>query len=612
MKKTKYKYIVPFILCAVIVFGACKKSFLDKPPLGTLNPQILATEPGVQGLLIGAYSLVDGEGASGDGFASGASNWIYGGVASDDAYKGSDPTDVGDAAPMEKFVSLTPTNGAIPQKWNVCYAGIQRSNDVLNTLKIATGISTAEQTTITAQARFLRAYFHFELKKVFNNIIFADETVSPTSFNVSNKTDAWPRIEDDLKFAVANLPQTWSQAGRANKWAAQALLAKAYMFEHKYTDAQSLLKDLVDNGETSKGEKYGLMDHFYSNFNPAQKNSKESVFAAQTSVQDGSSISWGGDPNGNYGDILNFPYNGGPGACCGFYNPSQDLANAFKTDANGLPLLDESYATGLKVSDPSTPYTGTLDPRIDWTMGRKPIPYLDWGKHPGDNWIRNPVNDGHFSPKKNVYASSQKGQFTDVGSAYWGPTELVANNVNIIRFSDVLLWYAECLVESGDVTTAMTYVNMVRARAANATGWVYSYPKASNGVDDDVTSYDAPTATFKNQTTPADNYKIGLYTAATFGSGATAMTAVRFERRIELAMEGNRFFDLQRYDKDTKFPLSMATVINTYIGREKAQRPLKVDANFTAGKNEYFPIPQNEIDNMNSDKTIRLVQNPGY
>ncbi len=601
MKKIKYKYIIPFILCSVIVFGACKKSFLDKPPLGTLNPQILATETGVQGLLIGAYSLVDGEGASGDGFASGASNWIYGGVASDDAYKGSDPTDVGDAAPMEKFISLTPTNGAIPQKWNVCYAGAQRCNDVINTLKIATGIPAAEQATIIAQARFLRAYYHMELKKVFNNIIFADETVTPTSFDVTNSTDAWPKIEDDLKFAVANLPETWSEAGRANKSAAKAMLAKAYMFEHKYTDAQPLLLDIIMNGQTSKGAHYALLPHFYSNFNPAQKNSAESVFAAQTSVQDGSSVSWGGDPNGNYGDILNFPYNGGPGACCGFYNPSQDLANAFKTDANGLPFLDESYATGLKVSDPSTPYTGTLDPRIDLTMGRKPIPYLDWGLHPGDDWIRNPVNDGHFSPKKNVYASSQKGQYTDVGSAYWGPTELTANNVNIIRFSDVLLWYAECLVENNDAATAMTYVNMVRARAADATGWVYKN-----------STYDAPTATYSTQTTPADNYKIGLYTAATFGTGATAMKAVRFERRLELAMEGNRFFDLQRYDKDTNFPLSMATVINTYISREKAQRPLKADANFTAGKNEYFPIPQNEIDNLNSDKKIRLTQNPGY
>lgn len=555
----------------------------------------MATEKGVQGLLIGAYSLVDGEGAAGDGFASGASNWIFGGVTSDDAYKGSDPTDVAEAAPMEQWVSLTPTNGAIPQKWNLCYAGIQRCNDVLNTLAIATGISATKATQITAQARFLRAFYHFELKKIFNKIIFADETVNPTNINVNNSTDVWPKIEADLTFAVANLPPTWgTDAGRANLWAAKALLAKVYMFQNKLSTAYPILQDIIANGKTAGGAKYALMPHFFSNFNPAQKNSAESVFAAQTSVKDNSSVDWGGDPNGNYGDILNFPYTGGPGACCGFYNPSQDLANAFKTDAvTGLPLPD-TYFQGLNVSAESGPtYVGTVDPRIDWTMGRPGIPYLDWGLHPGFTWIRNPVNDGNKSPIKNVYAASQKDAFTDVGSAYWGPTELVANNVNIIRFSDVILWAAECAADANDLTAARTYVNMVRARAADPTGWVY---KASN--------YNAPQAIYETQTTPADNYKIGLYTVA-FADKAAAIKAVRFERRLELAMEGQRFFDLVRWG-------IAATTINTYIAREKAARPLKLNANFVAGKNEYMPIPQGEIDNMNSDGTVRLAQNPGY
>ncbi|HUS02968.1 MAG TPA: RagB/SusD family nutrient uptake outer membrane protein [Chitinophagaceae bacterium] len=593
MKKTKYILLASAVLTVIVILAACKKTFLDKPPLGTLNPQILATNKGVQGILIGAYSLVDGEGAPGDGFASGASNWTYGGVASDDAYKGSDPTDVGEVAPFEQWVSLTPTNGAVPQKWSLCYAGAQRSNDVIKTLALAKDIAAADQPGIIAQARFLRAYFHFELKKVFGNIIYADESVNPQNTNVNNTVDVWPKLEADLKFAADNLPETWSEAGRANKWAAKSMLAKAYMFQKKFTEAYTLLKEIIANGKTTKGTKYALLPNFYSNFNPAQKNSAESVFAAQTSVQDGSSVDWGGDPNGNYGDILNFPYNGGPGACCGFYNPSQDLANAFKTDANGLPLLD-TWHTGLSVSAPTTPYVGTLDPRIDFTMGRNPIPYLDWGLHPGDAWIRNPVNDGHFSPKKNVYANSQTGQFTDVGSAYWGPTELVANNVNIIRFADVILWAAECAVQAGDIAAAMGYVNQVRSRAANPTAWVYLNSK-----------YDAPSASYTTQTTPADNYKIGLYTAATFTS-ANAMKAVQFERRLELAMEGHRFFDLVRYG-------IAAQVINAYIAREKLiPRPLKANAQFTAGKNEYFPIPQGEIDNMNADGTIRLKQNPGY
>src|SRR5947209_9538877 len=163
----KYKFIIPAALL-LIVITACKRSFLDKPPLGTLNPQIVATKAGVQGLLIGAYSLVDGEGMGGfDGFASGASNWIFGGVASDDAYKGSDPSDVADAAPYEQWVTLTATNGAIPQKWNVDYGGIQRSNDVLRILALTPGLSDEDKAQITAQSRFLRAFFHMDLKKIF-------------------------------------------------------------------------------------------------------------------------------------------------------------------------------------------------------------------------------------------------------------------------------------------------------------------------------------------------------------------------------------------------------------------------------------------------------------
>jgi len=594
MKEIKYKMLIPASLVLIITIAACSKDFLNKPPLGTLSPEIVSSEAGIQGLLIGAYSLVDGEGGSGDGFASGASNWILGGVTGDDAYKGSDPTDVSVAAPMEEWTTLDPTNGAIPQKWNVCYQGIGRSNDVINTLTLNSDISDETRTGIIAQARFLRGFYHFELKKIFNNIIYTDETVGPQNTEVSNTVDAWPRIEDDLKFAADNLPDSWgNDVGRANKWAAKALLAKAYMYEHKLSDAYPILQDLIANGKTAGGAKYALNPHFYSNFNPAQKNSAESVFAAQTSVQDGSSVDWGGDPNGNYGDILNFPYTGGPGACCGFYNPSQDLANAFKTDASGLPLIStDTWASGNVSAESGAPYAGTLDPRIDWTMGRPGIPYLDWGIHPGTAWIRNPVNDGNKSPIKNVYAASQKDAYTDVGSAYWGPTELVANNVNIIRFADVILWAAECAVDANDLPAAMGYVNQIRSRAANPSGWVYKN-----------SAYDAPSATYSTQTTPADNYKIGLYTS--FPSPDYALKAVRFERRLELAMEGQRFFDLVRWG------IAEPTV-NAYIAKEKANRPLKLNAHFTANKNEYMPIPQGEIDNMNSDGTIRLVQNPGY
>ncbi|MBI1782059.1 MAG: RagB/SusD family nutrient uptake outer membrane protein [Sphingobacteriales bacterium] len=592
MKKFKNKILIMVVAGSGILVGTACKKFLDKQPIGTLNPSTMATEKGVQGLLIGAYSLVDGEGAAGDGFASGASNWILGGVTSDDAYKGSDPSDVADAAPMEQWTTLTPANGAIPQKWIVCYAGAQRCNDVLKTLKIATGISTTKTTQIEAQARFLRAFYHFELKKIYNKIIYADETVNPGNLDVNNSTDVWPKIESDVQFAADNLPESWgSEVGRANKWAAKSLLAKVYMYEHKLSAAYPILQDIIANGKNAGGAKYALNARFYSNFNPAQKNSAESVFAAQTSVKDNSSVDWGGDPNGNYGDILNFPYTGGPGGCCGFYNPSQDLANAYKTDANGLPLLD-TYFNGLNVgAESGTAYAGNLDPRIDWTMGRPGIPYLDWGIHPGITWIRNPTNDGNKSPLKNVYAASQKDAYTDVGSAYWGPTELVANNVNIIRFSDVILWAAECAADAGDLAKAKDYVNQVRSRMKDhPEAWV----KTGN--------YDAPSAMYTTGSNAA-TYNIGLY--ASFPDKDYAVKAIRMERRLELAMEGQRFFDLVRWG-------IAATTINAYIAREKSFRPLKAAANFTANKNEYMPIPQGEIDNMNSDGKVRLTQNTGY
>ena len=595
MKKINNQIKLIASIFLVVCVAACSKSFLDKPPIGTLATNVVASEAGVQGLLIGAYSLVDGEGASGDGFASGASNWIFGGVTGDDAYKGSDPTDVGDAAPMETWgTSLTPTNGAIPQKWKLNYAGIQRCNDVINTAKATPSISADKVTKIVAQARFLRAYFHMDLKKIFGNIVYADEKVNPTNLDVSNTVDAWPGIVADLDAAIAGLPDTWSEVGRANVWAAKAMKAKALMFQNKLADAYPILKDVIANGKTSGGAKYALNVNYFSNFNPAQKNSAESVFAAQTSVQDGSSVDWGGDPNGNYGDILNFPYTGGPGACCGFYNPSQDLANAFKTDANGLPLLT-SYFQGDNVSAQfGTKYVGNLDPRIDWTMGRPGIPYLDWGLHPGADWIRNPTNDGLFSPLKNVYAASQKGAFTDVGSAYWAPTELTANNVNIIRFADVILWAAECAADAGDLAAATTYVNQIRTRAKNS-----AYVQKT--ADGKPAEYNAATASFAAGVN-ADSYKIGTY--ATFADKATAVAAVRMERRLELAMEGHRFFDLVRYG-------IAATTINTWIARE-VNRPLKKGAVFQAGKHEYMPIPQGELDNLNANGKVRLKQNPGY
>src|SRR3954451_11416941 len=271
MKKRKFLIVSSIVLLSALVIAACSKSFLDKPPLGTVSPQIVATEKGVQGLLIGAYSLLDGAGASGDDQTSGASNWVYGGVASDDAYKGSDPTDFSNIATLEDW-SVTPSSGLTPGKWNLGYAGIQRSNEVLKVMRQATDIQ--DTTPIVAQALFLRAWYHFELRKVFGRIIYSDENVNPQNTNVSNSAEVWPRIEADLNYAIANLPESWgTEVGRVNKWAAEATLAKVYLFEagagnaspdpSKYAAAYTLLQDVIANGKTSGGVKYALMPNFF-------------------------------------------------------------------------------------------------------------------------------------------------------------------------------------------------------------------------------------------------------------------------------------------------------------------------------------------------------------
>jgi len=615
--KRQYKFWVSFSIigtCLIALYSC--KNFLDKPPIGAVSQETLATPEGIQQLLIGAYSLLDGEGGNNSGWGSAASNWVYGDVCADNAYKGSTPSDQGDIVPLETW-SADPSNSYPAQKWDAMYDGIQRANDVIRTIRIAKNLGTLDTTEVIAEARFLRGFYHFELYRVFKNIPYVDESITyaNNNFNVpnvdasGNYIDPLPNIEADFQFAMNNLPAKQTEPGRANKYAAEAFLAWCYMYELKYSQAKALLDDIIQNGVNSKGQKYALQPVFANNFNPdaSAKNSTETVFSVQMSVNDGSGdaqANIGGIANGNYGDVLNFPYNAGPGACCGFDNPSQDLANAYKTDANGLPLFQNgAFQQGNNVSDTLNPWTGTLDPRIDWTMGRPGIPYLDWG--PADpSWIRDIANDWLFLPKKNVYAKSQKGTYSDA-STFWAATELTANNVNVIRYSQILLWEAECNAELGNLNQAQVFVDSVRARAANSAGWVYKNA-----------SFDAKSYTYSPQTTPADNYKINTYTSV-YGPGYfaslgknTALEAIRFEERLEFAMEGHRFFDLQRWDKES--PGYMATVLNKYAQLAKIRVPYMTGATFTQGKNEIFAIPQSQIDIENKSGTINLKQNPGY
>lgn len=570
------------VLAGITIIVSCGKSFLEHKPLGALDENVLANQAGVEGLLIGAYSLLDGFGAGGNWDAAG-SNWIYGGVVGGDAHKGSDAGDQGDIVPMEQFVP-TSTIGKFNNKWRTVYEGVARCNNTLKILAKATGISADNVKRITAETRFLRGHYHFEAKKMWNNVPYVDE--KNENLKPSNTTDIWPNIEADFQSAYDNLPEIQDKIGRANKWAAGAFLAKVKMFRKDFAGAKTILAAVIANGKTSKDVKYALNPRFDASFDADTKNSAEAVFSVQYSVNDGAN----GD-NGGWGDVLNFPYTGGPGGCCGFYQPTQDLVNSFQTDAvTGLPIsVENNFPTGgynvirtVKSDDgllsitPFTPETGSLDPRLDWTVGRRGIPYRDWGPHPGQQWIRDQSYSGPYAPIKNTYKKSQEGVLTD--KSFW-TSGVTANNYTLIRLADVILWAAEAEVEAGSLAQALIYVNMIRNRASNPAGFV----KKADG-------------------TPAANYKIGPYLA--FTDQASARKAVKFERKLELAMEGHRFFDLARWG-DTQ------STLQAYVNYESTLRTFLKGVTVKATSN-YFPIPQTQIDQSSSAGKATLVQNPGY
>jgi hypothetical protein len=615
MKKLNLKFSVPLALIILIsAFNACKKNFLSQTPLGVISPATLANASGVNGLLIGAYSLLDGVGGNGGGIDGAASNWLFGGVAAGDAYKGSQPSDGGaDALPVGNFTYI-PANPYITNRYDILFAGVGRSNDVLATIGLAKDLSAADAAELAAEAKFLRAFYYLELRKQYGHVPYVDETVTVANQNVPNNVEIWPKIEKDFTDAMASLPGTALNRGRANKYAAEAYLAKTYMFEHKFDAALPLFHDLISNGTTAGGQKYALDAVFQMNFSPepSQKNSPESVFAAQTSVNDGAS-----NANGDKGDELNFPYaSTAPGGCCGWDGPSQWLGNSYKTDANGLPMPATFNTVGGDVSNTArgAAYTGNLDPRIDITMGRPGIPYLDWGA-PQPDWIRDPT-DGVFSPRKNVYSKSEKGVYSDATPGPWDGVQSVSNNVNLMRFADILLMAAECEIEStaGSTAAAETDVNLVRARAANPAGWVYLN-----------STYSPATSVYAITATPADKYVVKGYPAGSFSDKAFARTAIHFERKLELGMEGMRFYDLQRWDgaSITTNPVSqgdgaissdgsMAAEINAFFASDVKINSQLQGAKFVPGHNEYYAVPQAEIDKSLSLGKEELTQNNGY
>lgn len=404
-------FIGLFLLFGMLMVS-CKKSFLELSPLGQLSSEELANKKGVDGLLIGAYAALDGQGDDAEdddmvsltgngGYAVAPSNWIYGSLCGGDAHKGSDAGDQPEIRRIANFKSDA-SNDFYDDKWRVVYEGIARCNSVLAILDEVQDMTDEEKTEAAAEAHFLRGYFYFDLKKMFNMVPWVDEKTE--GYKIPNDKDIWENIENDFKYAMDSLYETQDNIGRVNKWAAAAYLAKTYLYEHKYPEAKPIFEKVINEGVTSSGKKYELTPKFDDNFKPETEDNSEVVFAIQNAANDGS----GGASNANQGEMLNYPY-GGPFSCCGFYQPSVDLVNSYRTNPlTGLPYFldynDHSIKNdmGLQSGDSFTPDAGTIDPRLDWTVGRRSIPYLDWGPHPGQDWIRDQTFSGPYSPKKNV------------------------------------------------------------------------------------------------------------------------------------------------------------------------------------------------------------------
>ena len=562
---TKYLAIAFFSTCLFIM--ACSEDFLDGPAQGVLSAEILSNQAGVEANLISAYSLLDGYAEFG-GWGGAGSNWIFGSVASDDAYKGSEPGDQQPSTDVELYQwSTGGADGYLNDKWRNIYEGISRCNATLNLLSNVDDVSGEDASRIQGEARLLRAHYHMEGYIFWKNIPYYTE--ADDDFRKGNTADVMPNIQADIEAAINALPETQAQAGRVTKWTAKAYLGKTQIWAGDYAAAKNTLDDVVNNGP------YDLQPCFRSVFDVSQENGPETIFAYQASSNDGD----GNGNNGNRNDRLNFPHSGSPFGCCGFHQPSQNLVNAYKVDANGLPFLDGSFNNADVTADDA------VDPRLDWTVGRDGVPFLDWGLH-APEWIRDRAWAGPYSTKKNVYTQGS-GTGSTVG---WASYQLHATNLHLLRYADVLLYLAEAEVELGNLERAREIVNMIRERADDCA-------QGPDGGDIVVNDINDPSITWAN-------YQVGTYTEPWTDANA-ARAAVRMERRLELALEGQRFFDLRRWGIAKQ-------VLNDYIAVEQTRRNYLTGASPYEDRHDLYPLPTVQIELSSVDGVDNLVQNPGW
>ena len=577
---------IKFILAGVIfafISGSCTKDFLEYEPEGVLSNENVATADNAEALVIAAYAGI----ANDDMIGPLTNMWVYGSVRSDDAYKGGGGrSDVAEVDRYEQYYLTVPDQGEImaPRSWTNYYKAISRANFALSVVNDIPEEEYPEKTVRQAELRFLRAHSHFMLKRIFNKIPYITEDLTAEekaklSNDIPNQ-ELWNKIADDFLFAYNNLPETQDEAGRADKSAAAAYLAKVRLYQayeqNENHQVVNINKEKLEEVVKYADEVIGSLEPDYANnFLVEYENGPESIWAAQFSINDGTRVGRVSFVTG-----LNSPHGTPLYGCCGFHLASQNMVNAFKTDANGLPLLDSyndsDILNDLK-EDGTVAVTSnvTVDPRLDHTVGvpGRPFKYRNTVNEQGDmiynfSWARDPGVYGYFGNMKEQQAPDCSCYVKE------GPFVGTSRNVIFIRYADVLLFKAEALIQLDRYDEALPIINQIRQRAANST----ERPLKAGA---------------------SDIYNIGLYDS--FPSKEFAWKALKFERRLEFGMEGPRFFDLVRWGE-------AAETLNSYLQEEKTKRDFLNNAFFTAGRDEYYPIPQREIDFTGG----LYVQNPGY
>jgi len=562
-------------LSATTLFTSCDDFLDEHKPQATLSDDQVKSPENAEAMAISAYAIF----TSAEDINSSFSMWNFD-VRSDDAYKGGNGTSDGDVFhQLEVQQGVLTTNWNINDMWVRLYNSLSRVNSAIALLKETDDSYTMKGQRL-AEMKFLRAYGHFLLKRLYKNIPFVvNENLTYEEYNELSNTqytndEGWQLIIDDLMEAYNTLPEVQQDKGRPTRSAAAAFLAKVYLYKaYRQDDARSNQVTSIDQGDLEKVieftnpslyANYGLEDDIHNNFRPEEEyeNGIESIWAIQYSRNDGSTY---GNLNWSYGLIPpNIP--GATDGGCDFYKPSQNLVNAYHTGADGLPLLDNFNEKDFNLAEDNA------DPRLFLTVGMPGLPYMfnrNYMMEETSIWSRSNGLYGYYVSLKQNVDPALIGSYLIKGS-YW------ASSMNriVFRYADVLLMRAEAYAQLGQTDQAINLVNQLRSRAASSTQMISSYPNLY-GVKMFISNYR------------------GSY------SKDQAVKIVKMERRLEMGMESERFFDLVRWG-------DAATVLNKYYSEEIDHCAIYSAAHFTANKDEYLPIPFSQISASNGHYTQNI------